>query len=122
MAKSPTERRRSKRAPADLPITIDSSTGRLKARVRDLSNSGICFFLPEPMPEMTAVKVDLELPIGGKIEKISGDGAVVRCQRIASGVEHYEVAIFFTHLRDEGKKILDGYVTAKLPVAPAQKA
>lgn len=113
MTKSPTERRRAKRAAADLPITVDCSTGRIKARVRDISTSGICFFLNDPVPEMTAVKIDLEIPLEGKKEKISGDGAVVRCQRIAQGVEHYEVAVFFTHIRDAGKQILERYVQNK---------
>lgn len=65
------------------------------------------------MPEMTAVKIDLEVPVEGKKEKISGDGAVVRCQRIAQGVEHYEVAVFFTHLRENGKQLLERYVLGK---------
>lgn len=110
MAKPPTERRRTARAKADVPVHIDCPTGRMRARVRDLSTSGICFFLSEPMPEMTAVRVDLEIPVDGRRERLVGDGAVVRCQRIASGVEHYEVAIFFTHLRDGGRQVLEAYV------------
>lgn len=116
MTKPSSERRRQPRAKADLPITIDSMQGRVKARVRDLSATGICFFLNEPVPEMTAVKIDLELPINGKPSKISGDGAVVRCQRIATGIEHYEIAVFFTHLREDGKKIIDSYVQSRSAV------
>lgn len=119
MAKPQAERRRARRAPADLPITLDCSTGRIKARVRDISTSGICFFLNDPMPEMTAVKIDLEIGVDGKKAKVSGDGAVVRCQRIAQGVEHYEVAVFFTHLREDGRQLLENYVQGKAKNASA---
>ncbi len=108
-----TERRRHPRAKGEFPVTINAANGRIQARVRDLSSSGICFFLEQPMPEMTAVRIDLEIPVNGKSQKISGDGAVVRCQRIADGIEHYEIAVFFTYLSEESREHLLQYVSLR---------
>ncbi len=110
MPKPEVERRKSPRVNAEFPIYIDTAAGRQKARVRDLSSKGVCFFLPQPIPEMTAVRVDLELPSKDSTAKVTGDGAVVRCRRIASGVEHYEVAVFFTYMPEDGKSVLDHFV------------
>ena len=39
------DRRRWPRAKADWPITLDLPEGRYEARVRDISQAGVCFFL-----------------------------------------------------------------------------
>jgi PilZ domain-containing protein len=104
------ERRAHPRAKASLPVTIGAADRRIAARVRDLSRSGISFFAPTPFKEMTAVKVDLELP-GAKPTQVRADGAVVRCLKMDG---EYEVAIFFTAIGDGDRDAIGRLVEAKL--------
>jgi hypothetical protein len=104
------ERRRHQRARADWPITIVLSDGVHQAKIRDVSRSGVSFFLDRPIPEMTALRVQFDIPVEGGVRKVQGMGAVVRCERIARNLEHYEIAVFVQDMAQPDRETVDGYV------------
>ncbi len=104
------ERRRHQRARADWPITIILEDGVHQARIRDVSRGGVSFFLDRPIPEMTALRVQFDVPVEGGVRKIQGVGAVVRCERIARNLEHYEIAVFVQDMALPDRETVDGYV------------
>ncbi len=106
----PDERRRWTRAKAEWPLTVVLDDGRHEARVRDISRAGICFFIDRPIAEMTALKLEFELPVDGGMRRIAGTGAVVRCDRISVAVDHYEVAVFLQELPDPDRATIEEYV------------
>lgn len=91
------ERRRHRRHQVqDLPILLDGDT---PLRVRDLSQSGACFFSETPIRMMTHVKFAFDFPTkDGKSATATGEGVVVRCERLSPALGHYEVALFFQEL------------------------
>ncbi len=111
------ERRRHPRAVLDWPVMITLSDGTFQARLRDISRSGICFYLDRRIPEMTVLGMELELPPpgdeGGGEERgarVSATGVVVRCQALSKHVDHYEIALFLNELREEAREVIDAYV------------
>lgn len=104
------ERRRHQRARADWPITIVLTDGVHQAKIRDVSRSGVSFFLDRPIPEMTALRVQFDIPVEGGVRKVQGLGAVVRCERIARNLEHYEIAVFVQDMALPDRETVDGYV------------
>lgn len=108
------ERRRHPRVTVDLPITISLADGEHEARLRDVSRAGICFFLDRRVPEMTLLRMRLDLPgtAGGARAAIEGRGVVVRCEALSPHVDHYEVAVFLDELGPEARERLEAYVLA----------
>jgi len=104
------ERRRHQRARADWPITVILEDGVHQARIRDVSRGGVSFFLDRPIPEMTALRVQFDVPVDSGVRKIQGVGAVVRCERIARNLEHYEIAVFVQDMALPDRETVDGYV------------
>ena len=88
------ERRNHARAAVDWPVTIALDGGEYEARLRDVSRSGVCFYLDRRIPEMTLLRLELELPGGdGEAQRVSGVGVVVRCRPVAPPVDHSEEAL-----------------------------
>ncbi|MDG1984375.1 MAG: PilZ domain-containing protein [Planctomycetota bacterium] len=104
------ERREFRRARLDLPITISLEDGSHEAKIRDVSRGGVCFFLDRPVPEMTALRVEFELPTEHGLRKITGDGAVVRCEKISRTLEHYEIAVFVQNMAEPDRATIEQYV------------
>ena len=73
------ERRQWQRARAEWPITVVLDDGVHQAKIRDVSRGGVCFFLDRPVPEMTLLRMEFDLPVEKGVRRISGQGAVVRC-------------------------------------------
>lgn len=120
-----TERRRHPRRDAEWPVTLSLPDGYFDARLRDVSSSGACFHLDRPLPEMTQLSLQLDLPEGaaadgGEVreahgprgQRVRGTGVVVRCQRVSPALDHYEVAVFFHQLEDEDRLALERFVTS----------
>lgn len=105
------ERRRAPRASAPLSVRIDVKDRRFETRVRDVSKSGVCFSSPVEIPEMTLLRIDLELP-GKPVKHLRADGAVVRCVKGSSG-EH-SIAVFFTAIDAEARADLESFVAERL--------
>lgn len=114
MSKAPSgrERRQHPRAEAQWPVDLLLSDGHCKARLRDVSRSGVCFFVDRPIPMMALLQLELELPAapGAEARTIKGAGAVVRCERISPSVEHYEVAVFLHDVTESDREALDAHV------------
>lgn len=108
------ERRRHPRATIDCPVTIALAEGSFEARLRDVSRAGVCFFLDQRVPEMTILRMELDLPEDqGDATHIEGSGVVVRCQQIGPHVEHFEVAVFLNDMTESNREALEGYVQAR---------
>ena len=104
------DRRKHRRARLDLPITIVLDDGVHEAKLRDVSRGGICFFLDRPVPEMTALKIEFDLPIEPGVRRITGAGAVVRCEKISRTLEHYESAVFMQDMASPDRETITRYV------------
>ncbi len=108
------ERRQHPRAEADWSVTVTLADGPHAARLRDVSRAGLCFFLDRPIAPMTLLAFALELPGSGRPRAVCGGGAVVRCERISPGVEHYEIAVFLHDISESDRAALDAHVRAGL--------
>ena len=104
------ERRQWTRARAEWPVTIVLDDGPHEARVRDISRAGVCFFLDRPVEEMTALRIDFELPVEGGARRITGAGAVVRCEKISAAIDHYEVAVYMQEMAEPDRSTIEEYV------------
>jgi len=111
------ERRAHPRASYDGRITIQLEDGTHRARLRDVSRAGICFFLDRPLSEMTLLGVRIDLPArtGRPAILIEGKGVVVRCQAISRGIDHYEIAVFLNELGEGQREDLDAFVATGEP-------
>ena len=72
----------------------------------------MCFFLDRPVPEMTALRVEFDLPIEHGVRRITGDGAVVRCERISQTLEHYEIAVFVQNMAAPDRDTIEAFVAS----------
>jgi hypothetical protein len=98
----------------DLPLHLGDDSNAL-FRVRDVSQSGAAFFAEEPIPVMTKVRFSFALPTAdGQESLIQGEGAVVRCARLAPAIGHYEVAIFFQDLAPDCQEAIEAFINQAL--------
>jgi hypothetical protein len=107
------DRRRWARALAEMPITLVAADGSHEARIRDVSRAGVCFFLDRPVPLMTVLGVtfDLATPVGKT--RVQAHGAVVRCERIAKAVDHWEIAVFLHDMGENDRHALEEFVAQR---------
>jgi len=108
------ERRQHPRAEAPWSVTLNLDDGPHVARLRDISRAGVCFFLDRPIAPMTLLALSLELPGMPDQRPVRGNGAVVRCERISPGVEHYEIAVFLHDLAETDREAIDELVRRAL--------
>ncbi len=106
------ERRQWSRARAEWPVTLQLEDGAHEAKIRDVSRGGLCFFLDRPVPEMTVLQMDFELPVASGVRRIRGQGVVVRCERISQALDHYEIAVFTQEMADPDRDTIETYVKA----------
>lgn len=107
------ERRRWVRAEIDIPVTLSLAAGKAEARVRDLSRAGVCFYLDRPIALMTVLELALDLRVEDGVRRIGGHGAVVRCEKIAKALEHYEIAVFLHEMADADRRCIEDFVAAR---------
>lgn len=108
MAQNQERRRHPRTSIQDLPITLDGDT---PLRVRDLSQSGACFFSETPLRMMTHVRFSFDFPLtDGTNAHAEGEGVVVRCERISPALGHYEVALFFQDLYPGSDRAIRDYL------------
>lgn len=107
------ERRRWARALAEMPITLVGPEGSSEARIRDVSRAGVCFFLDRQVPLMTVLGVafDIATPVGRT--RIQAHGAVVRCERIAKALDHWEIAVFLHDMGETDRHALEEFVALR---------
>ena len=115
------ERRQHPRAEAPWSVKLALDDGQHVARLRDISRAGLCFFLDRPIAPMTLLGVAFDLPDSNNPpgrHSVRGRGAVVRCERISPGVEHYEVAVFLHDLAESDREAIDELVRNTLQAHP----
>jgi hypothetical protein len=121
------ERRQYPRAIADWPlfVSLSSRTGTTAqkhepARLRDVSRAGLSFYMDRPLAMMSVLALDLDLPMEHGVRHVRGQGAVVRCERISAGVEHYEIAVFLHDMAEPDRRAIDEYVRQRAPAAKSR--
>jgi PilZ domain len=92
----PVERRKDPRVDAQLPLRFTFAGRTVDTHIVDLSNSGIRFHTPLPLPVMSRMQMTLELPEGTRPAPITIVGVVVRCAEVRGRKQRpYDAAIFF---------------------------
>ena len=114
MHNPPEDRRRHPRIEGDgLPLLLQGEQTE-PLRVRDISLSGIAFFSEAPVPVMTRVAFILEFPKqNSEPSRLEGSGVVVRCERLASALGHFEVALFFQDLPQNTQQQLRDFLAER---------
>ncbi len=107
------ERRIHLRIPTDLTLKIALADGVHVARLRDVSQSGLCFFLDRPIDEMSILEVSLDLPSDDGSFSVRTTGVVVRSRKISPAVDHYEIALFFNGLDDTAREALSLFINGQ---------
>jgi hypothetical protein len=90
------ERRGDPRVAVQVPLRFTFAGKTIDTSIVDLSNSGIRFHTPQPLPLMSLMQMTLELPEGKRPAPITIVGVVVRCAEVRGRKKSpYDVAIFF---------------------------
>jgi hypothetical protein len=98
------ERRREPRVAVKLPLRFTFAGKTIDTRIVDLSNSGICFHTPQPLPLMSRMQMTLQLEGKGSAP-ITIVGVVVRCTEIRGrGKRPFDAAIFFEDVSPESAR------------------
>jgi hypothetical protein len=98
------DRRRSERFNFGVPLTVQWTNGseqrKAQAVTQDVSSGGLYFFLPEAIPDGTAVEIEMTLPTNitlGTPVKVRCQGRIQRCvlkqgesTGLATMIEKYE--------------------------------
>ena len=94
------ERRRAERFNFELPLTIRWTEGSEQREAhtvtQDMSSGGMYFFLPEGIPEGTAVEIEMTLPTQitlGASTRVRCQGRIHRCELKAGGTSGMATAI-----------------------------
>lgn len=125
---SPQDRRHHPRVDFWSPLLLNAPDGAEPAALRNLSTAGLACTTSRAFPELTQLKVTLDLPPvvpgEGPGLRLEVTAAVVRCQplRHGTGRRRYEVALFFTDLSETGRAALTELVRSRLAPAPAVPA
>ena len=116
MAMPKKERRKQPRAKGTTGLLVGLESQTPGDDIRDISLSGVCFTVEEPLEFMTQLMMTLIFPTENAPAQESGgaiqcEGAVVRCEPIDSDAgNNYEVAVFFTRLEEAAKAAIEEYV------------
>ena len=113
------ERRQSPRVSKILPIKLSDSEFDILTETRNVSSSGAYCSVNKPLDLMTKLGVVILLPIqknkSKTIKKINCCGVVVRLEQDGDSQKHpYRVAIFFSDLKEQDRKILRFYIDSHL--------
>ena len=116
MAKPKEERRKQPRVKGAAGLVVGVEPQSSTIDIRDISISGVSFFVDTPIEFMTQLMMTLILPIAGASDNPDGrvqcEGAVVRCEPTSEDGDRYEVAVFFMHLDETIKATIEKYVQA----------
>jgi PilZ domain-containing protein len=113
------ERRREPRVAVQLPLRFTFAGKTIDARIVDLSNSGIRFHTPQPLPVLSRMQMTLQLPEPGRPAPITIVGVVVRCAEVRGrGKRPFDAAIFFEDVSPaSGRTRLQRFVGERLTPA-----
>lgn len=115
------ERRKGQRVDASLKLEVrlprpDGSHEPATMEALNISSSGIYFKSDHFIEPMTKLGMELELPIGEQIRRAACEGIVVRVlpETASEEIAHYEVAVFFTRIDEDGLTHLQDHINAIL--------
>ena len=116
-----TDRRRGERVDAQLKLRVDLPVagGVADLETINISTSGVYFRSDHHIAPMTKLAMGLELVVPGaaggeaEVALLRCEGLVVRTQPDdpTPDVTQYEIAVFFTSLDAEGKRILEDHIS-----------
>ncbi len=113
------ERRKHPRSQHDLSKAQAVIPGSIIRHVDNISCSGVLCRMENSLPLMEKLMMTLDLPDSNSNDmrfELECEGVVVRNEQIecdTDGIE-YQVAIFFTHLSDDARRHITGYVERDL--------
>lgn len=113
------ERRRYPRSRLGFPAVLDKSDPGVLNHVDNISANGILCHTVKPIPLMTKMSIVLELPKPHE-HRIECEGVVVRCEPDELGDDHFKVAIFYTKMRDEDRRVIEEFVHDDLAHPPSE--
>ena len=115
------ERRKGQRVDANLKLSVniprpDGSHEPATMEALNISSSGIYFKSDHFIEPMTKLNMDLELPVAtgdAGLRNASCEGIVVRVlpETQSDEIAHYEVAVFFTQIDEEGLTHLQDHIS-----------
>jgi hypothetical protein len=119
-----TDRRRGERVDAKLTLRVDLPASGEVADLEtiNISTSGVYFRSDHFIAPMTKLAMALELSVSGDdggeatVEVLRCEGLVVRTlpEEPDPALDAYEVAVFFTGVDPEGKRILEDHISLLL--------
>ncbi len=116
------ERRQAPRVDNNIPLKISSGDFDIVTESKNLSASGAYCLVDKQLSPMTKLNIQLLIPLKGKgktiVKKVCCEGVVVRSQ-IHSNQESYQVAIYFSDIKEKDKKCITQYIDNLLKEKPA---
>lgn len=114
-----TDRRRGERVDAKLKLRVELSAAGAVADLEtiNISTSGVYFRSDHHIAPMTKLAMALELVVPGggdsRVEVLRCEGLVVRTlpEEPSPDVDGYEIAVFFTGIDADGKRILEDHIS-----------
>ena len=110
------DRRKSPRVAADLPIVFEGGPAEATGKTLNISENGVYFEVPHFIEPLTKVRMELFFPDedGSEDEgsRVGFDGVVVRVEP-EDPAEHpgpFRVAVFFTHVPESSMTVLLAYI------------
>ncbi len=117
--------RRGSRSVARVAAQIDTTSGHLRGRVKDIGPGGLFVALPEPLPLQEVLDVCMRLPVGSVRRRVRARGVVVR-QVFPDRESHLisGVGIRFTEVDAASRRLISAFLaeSAGVGVAPTTTA
>ncbi len=124
------ERRKGQRVDASLKLEVaiprpDGSAQPVTLETLNISSSGVYFKADHFIEPMTKLDMQIELPVALDAEGVPDKYATANCEGIVvrvlpetegPDVAHYEVAVFFTQIEEEGMRHLSDHINMLLAV------
>ena len=110
------DRRKSPRVAAELPIAVEGGPAEATGKTLNISENGVYFEVPHAIEPLTKVRMELFIPAGDDPEdkgiRLGFDGVVVRVEpEEAEGHPGpFRVAVFFTHVPEKSMAALTSFI------------
>jgi hypothetical protein len=112
------ERRKSPRVDAELPIAVEGGPSEAAGKTLNISENGVYFEVPHFIEPLTKVRMELLVPTDKDEEgvRLGFDGVVVRVEPEEPS-DHpgpFRVAVFFTQVPDQSLEALKAFIERNL--------
>ena len=110
------DRRKSPRVSAELPIAVEGGPAEATGKTLNISENGVYFEVPHFIEPLTKVRMELYIPSGGDAEdkgiRLGFDGVVVRVEpeEDTGHAGPFKVAVFFTHVPESSMTALLAFI------------